>query len=387
MMRRLRRRPFATRSRVAGFTLLEVLLTAILSATLLAGLWTLFGTYLRLFESGQARVERSQLIRALTRQISDDLHGVVITGSGAVKGSANARSAIGDVAGVPATPAESTASSFAPNDALNEERDNVPKFSLVGTQHMLRLDVLQSSTPLDFVEAPKSSLNAPRKLEPKAIGLKTILYSFEPPREVAESDREPPPGFVRREKTWEQMSADASTTGAASNSSLTAQESAMSRGFAVLTPADVQDAAQFDDAVIWTPEVDAFRFRYFDGREWLNEWDSREQGKFPVAVQVAMRLEPIEAPGHAKREVRATVSDESSIEPQGTALNDETNGEISDELLDPESSKSGSTEAEEGREPIICELVLLQAPSGADKGTQAPAASRLSFMNSEKESP
>ena len=77
-MRRLRRRPTSAQpaARNAGFTLLEVLLTAILSATLLAGLWSLFGTYLRLFESGQARVERAQLLRALTRQISDDLHAV-----------------------------------------------------------------------------------------------------------------------------------------------------------------------------------------------------------------------------------------------------------------------------------------------------------------------
>ena len=64
-------------ARAAGFTLLEVLLTAILSATLMAGLWSLFGTYLRLFETGQVRVERSSLLCALDSQFTVDLQSVV----------------------------------------------------------------------------------------------------------------------------------------------------------------------------------------------------------------------------------------------------------------------------------------------------------------------
>src|SRR4051812_15526916 len=78
-MHRIRRYERGNRyhARAAGFTLLEVLLTAILSATLMAGLWSLFGTYLRLFDTGQARVERSSLLRALDSQFTIDLQSVV----------------------------------------------------------------------------------------------------------------------------------------------------------------------------------------------------------------------------------------------------------------------------------------------------------------------
>ena len=109
-MRRVRRRFEAARPRrrSAGFTLLEVLLTAILSATLLAGLWSLFGTYLRLFESGQTRVERAQLARALTAQLSDDLHAVVIPRDSADASSATSATESADISG-----ANSTSDAFA----------------------------------------------------------------------------------------------------------------------------------------------------------------------------------------------------------------------------------------------------------------------------------
>lgn len=63
--------------RRAGFTLIEVLLTSVLAATLLAALWALLSMYLKLFDAGQAKVEQSQLIRTLFAQIETDLASVV----------------------------------------------------------------------------------------------------------------------------------------------------------------------------------------------------------------------------------------------------------------------------------------------------------------------
>ena len=74
--RRQRRQGLARRSR-HGFTLLEVLLAALLAVTLMAGLWSLFHVYTRLFETGQAKIEQSQLVRALIQQLSDDLHSAI----------------------------------------------------------------------------------------------------------------------------------------------------------------------------------------------------------------------------------------------------------------------------------------------------------------------
>lgn len=39
------------------------------------------------------------------------------------------------------------------------------------------------------------------------------------------------------------------------------------------------------------PEVVALTFRYFDGTDWLTEWDSDEQQFFPVAIEIALTLD------------------------------------------------------------------------------------------------
>lgn len=60
-----------------GFTLIEVLLTSVLAATLLAALWALLSMYLKLFDAGQVKVEQAQLVRTLFAQLESDLASVV----------------------------------------------------------------------------------------------------------------------------------------------------------------------------------------------------------------------------------------------------------------------------------------------------------------------
>jgi hypothetical protein len=233
-----------------------------------------------------------------------------------------------------------------------------------------------------------SLLNGPKPIEPKAVGLRTILYSFEPQRELTDREREPAPGLVRREKTWEQMQADAGADGTRGSSTQTAEESVLSHGFAEMSQADVREQSQLDDSVIWTPEIIALRFRYFDGHGWSDDWDSRTRNALPVAVQIAMRLEPVDDSRHASREIARQADEESegTVESAGLS-NDEANGEISDELLDSSKSATRPTENEENQEPLIRQLVLLQASPGSDEAVRQPPESRLTFTNTEKPSP
>ena len=39
-------------------------------------------------------------------------------------------------------------------------------------------------------------------------------------------------------------------------------------------------------------EVAQINFRYFDGEEWQTEWDSAENGGFPVAIEVTLMIDP-----------------------------------------------------------------------------------------------
>ena len=41
---------------------------------------------------------------------------------------------------------------------------------------------------------------------------------------------------------------------------------------------------------ILAPEVEAIEFRYFDGTQWLLEWDSTEQESLPIAVEIVIAL-------------------------------------------------------------------------------------------------
>jgi hypothetical protein len=47
------------------------------------------------------------------------------------------------------------------------------------------------------------------------------------------------------------------------------------------------------------PEVLAIEFLYFDGEQWLEEWDSEAMGGLPVAVQVGIAIEPASGRGLA----------------------------------------------------------------------------------------
>src|SRR4051812_34991906 len=60
-----------------GFSLLEVMLAMLLSAALLAVLWTALSLHLRAFDSGRFEIERSQLARAVLRKIETDLRRTV----------------------------------------------------------------------------------------------------------------------------------------------------------------------------------------------------------------------------------------------------------------------------------------------------------------------
>lgn len=59
-----------------------------------------------------------------------------------------------------------------------------------------------------------------------------------------------------------------------------------------LTAAQV--AMDADDGTTWAPEALDCRFRYFDGENWLDSWDSIEKGGLPVAIKVDLKLAPLD---------------------------------------------------------------------------------------------
>jgi Tfp pilus assembly protein PilV len=172
-------RDFLRKRRAAAFTLLEMIVATALCGVLLMGLWTLYSTYANLFDRGQARVERSQLCRALMQQIADDL-----------------QSAIQDP--IPGTPERAW------GDAQRR------RFGLAGTSSELRMDVLQitprQGSRLPVGDAVGQSTDQPSARVPE---LRTVYYTFSSAVDSLDSETvAAPAGLLRRELDFETPASD-----------------------------------------------------------------------------------------------------------------------------------------------------------------------------------
>lgn len=228
-----------------GFTLLELLLAAVLTAVLMAGIWALLGTYEGLVAQGQAKAEHSQLLRTLMEQLSDDL-----------------RSAIPDSAtGMPGA------------------SSSVRRFGLFGTDRALQVDVLQV-TPDQCVAALGASGELIASSSAQVPELHTVQYAMEGSSDseleaLAELELESlatPKGLVRRELDWETPGEEDAADSL----------DPMSVGALAVDPDD--------ETTLFVPEVTDLRFRYYDGSSWASQWNSLERKSLPVAIEVQLTI-------------------------------------------------------------------------------------------------
>jgi len=258
--------------RAGGFTLLEVLVATALSATLLAVLWGLFGIYLRLFETGQARTEQAQLARVLLQQLADDLHSAIEDSPG------------DDPADAPAGSAGAATS--------------VRRFGLLGSSQWLRFDVLQA-VPLE--RAPSLDTDVSEALwgshTSQVPELRTIYYRFQRADEREEGEQselspEEPnvrPGLTRSERDFETPYQENARR--APGRVLTVRSpSSDTEDVPATESSAVPDTFSADPSITWAPEVVGLQFRYFDGRGWSSQWDSLKRESLPVAIEAIVQM-------------------------------------------------------------------------------------------------
>jgi Tfp pilus assembly protein PilV len=359
-----------------GFTLLEVLLTVILSAMLMAGLWNLFGTYLRLFKTGQSKVAESQLVRALVKKISDDVASAIqaaphpsslpheISSLSANVATASDQ-AFGFFDAAMTTGPTASPDPFEPNGVSSFRSTTGPAFGLVGTNRTLRLETLQALTA-----PPKSPAvgligdGLDTSPEPRAPEFLTVLYTFEEMREMRPADREPPPGLLRREMAWEAAQSARQHSGPLNESANRLQE-ADDPAFGGLTPAEVEEAAATGDSLVWVREVVGFQLRYFDGEEWLDEWNSHARGTLPVAVEVSLQIESLSDQSELKRDARDNTPDRQ----------EETTSRRGQSNILSEEESYGEMQQPDYRKVIY----LASAKQAASRDLTIPTGSELAF--------
>ena len=125
----------------------------------------------------------------------------------------------------------------------------------------------------------------------------TVLYLFVPPAMNEMESTPEGPGLKRREVRLNQSSeqdiqlmASLSEPSFGSSGAVSRLESD-SPGTADSLPGDAERSSTLPDAALNLPEVVALEFRYFDGQDWTDAWDSRSRHVLPSAVEVSFELD------------------------------------------------------------------------------------------------
>jgi len=257
-----------------GWTLLEVILALSLTTLLLSGIYGAMHLFYRGVTTTRASVERDQLARTVLRRVSDDLRSAVrympadTSGlSGAASGGlADAAAALGAATGstgssssTPSAPSSTGSSSSGStgssgssgsSDTSSETTDTTTAPAIpgvYGNSTYLQIDICRLPRP-DEIAA-----NASRGMPTSEV--RTVSYSM-----GTGNDPNGLPALIRTEQ-----SRAAALYGSTNGTSVDSTNS---------------------NTQVLAAEVASVEFLYFDGTEWLPEWDSTAMGSVPLAIDV-----------------------------------------------------------------------------------------------------
>ena len=258
--------------RFSAFTLLELLISMSLLIVLISMIWSLIRVYSDYYTAGTRRIDRAQLVRALSQLLGDDLGAAI------------------------QDPIHPLPPSLAAGDVVR-------RFGLLGTSDSLRVDVIQINplAPDSEVYFTRQGAAGPiQNVRMQVPELKTIYYDFYPLAAPASGRQS---GLVRRELSFEvsgqinnpSPSPSFSSDAFADIGLIGAFPSPENQSVLPRSPTIAEQLLHDNDPnAMWAPEIVEIRFRYSDGANWQDSWDSLEKNGLPVAVEVVMKLMPVE---------------------------------------------------------------------------------------------
>jgi prepilin-type N-terminal cleavage/methylation domain-containing protein len=260
-----------------GFTLFEVLVALALSTLVLTIIGMAIDFHLRVVEAGRSRVEEAQLARAILHRMADDIRTALCydpmdiqnLATTAIGGQADrAMDLFGeDVPAEDADALEDAAASL--GDDLTEEEESSTMPGLYGESNWLQVDV---SRPLRLEEFSALFDNELQMEYTGPVGdIRSIVYY------LAGSESAPVQSSNQIEESVGLMRMEVDRAVA---------DFAAKQGFFDETQTESESIA---------PEVTDLVFQYYDGYEWVDYWDSEERGGLPVAVMIAMMVDPTQS--------------------------------------------------------------------------------------------
>jgi len=254
-----------------GLTLLETMLAIALSSLVLYLVSMAIDLHLRALDQRGQQVEEAQLARTLLGLMARDLRDAVYTPS---TNGQSLQAAEGDANG-DGQDVDSGESSTSSDTSLGlSDLSYVPtKPGLYGTYDEIQVDISRLPRADEYQRLFQDERTD--KLRDMVSEVKTVAY------------------YVRDDNTI------GSTTGYASEEreagGLFRRE--LDRR-ATVWAAEAGNVTSLDEtAELIAPEVMALQFRYFDGIQWYDEWDSETYGGLPAAVEITIAISSASSDG------------------------------------------------------------------------------------------
>jgi hypothetical protein len=278
-------------------TLLEVLLTLALMAIVITLLGVAIDFHLRVVDVRRTRVEQAQLARAVLRMMANDIRATVqsepvdfssvqqlATGTGL---GMDDLGDLGDLGG-----------EIDPDEVEQSLTDGIEgsvaapsEAGLYGNQYELRIDVSRLPRP-----DPYAALLMTETAEATDIPseIKSVAYYVLGGATGGNAAAPPAPIASAGQDSLAASPTENLVTGLVRRS--------LSRAAAQWAGENGNLDTLLRNTEVVAPEVAHLEFRYFDGTEWLFEWDTAQEGGLPVAVEVGIWIQsPDEKPAPATR--------------------------------------------------------------------------------------
>lgn len=232
----------------SGFTLLELMVSVGLTTLLMGAIYGAMSTYWNLAMDSQDEIERSQIARSLLQKLARDIRACTFAEQ--------------------ATEPDTDALDSEDETDTDEVGTSVYKNGLIGTDRDLVLYISYPARELNYVPAPDAVGTGERNSD-----LMIVRWL------MAESNGG---GLSSAIAELTATDGDGSIAGLARGSGGVT-------GFGQAIENDNINL-QVESTKLLAAEVQSVLFEYFDGVEWLAEWDTSSANKMPQAVRIELTL-------------------------------------------------------------------------------------------------
>ena len=266
-----------------GFTLIEVMLAVTLSAFLLGMITTAVYLNVQVLQKQQIEIERAQIARNILSTITGDLRAGIqykpadVTGLDALNVSQAAIAGLlGDTEGMDPSMMESMAGGADGMAAPDVSESSATQNIASGQTEVLRPGLYGNSSEImiDISRLPRVD-----QYDPMVVGNSSGTISL--PTDVKTISY-----FVSQDSeatTEMQVGTDQGISGGLYRRQLDRAVAAYSSDLA-------STLAALGNTQLLANEVIGIEFCYFDGEDWVTQWDSDEEGGFPAAVEVTISV-------------------------------------------------------------------------------------------------